>query len=265
MIRRLSGVSHVRFYSALVFSQFGNPSEVLSLQEYPDKDVELNPYDLRLRMLAASVNPSDLNTIEGVYPLQPPDPDWKLPAVAGHEGVGEVLETGSKVSEFRPGDWAVPLVSHQGTWRERGVFQSHFWHKISNSIPVHAAATLAINPSTALCLLREFVDLKKGDVIIQNGATSAVGQSIIQLARVKGIHTFNIIRDRPGFNQTKEYLLSLGATFVEREETAMDSFSKIIIFTMISFVLEKSGLPLGSLGLNCIGGKEVILVSKLLK
>jgi len=36
----------------------------------------------------------------------------------------------------------------------------------------------------------------KGDVIIQNGANSAVGQSVIQIAKAWGIKTINVIRDR---------------------------------------------------------------------
>lgn len=35
-----------------------------------------------------------------------------------------------------------------------------------------------------------------GDVIVQNGATSIVGQCIIQLARARGVYSINIIRDR---------------------------------------------------------------------
>lgn len=63
-----------------------------------------------------------------------------------------------------------------------------------------------ISPPTALCLLKQFVDLKEGDVVVQNGATSAVGQSIIQLSRMKGIHTFNIIRNRSNFNSFMLFL-----------------------------------------------------------
>lgn len=37
-----------------------------------------------------------------------------------------------------------------------------------------------------------------GDVIVQNGATSMVGQCVIQLAKSRGIHNINIIRDRWG-------------------------------------------------------------------
>ncbi len=43
-------------------------------------------------------------------------------------------------------------------------------------------------------MLTSFVCI--GDAIVQNGATSIVGQCIIQLARYRGIHSINIIRDR---------------------------------------------------------------------
>lgn len=45
-------------------------------------------------------------------------------------------------------------------------------------------------------MLEDFVKLKAGDVIVQNGANSAVGQSVIQLAKLRGVKTINIIRDR---------------------------------------------------------------------
>ena len=35
-----------------------------------------------------------------------------------------------------------------------------------------------------------------GDCIIQNGANSAVGQCVIQLAAAWGVNTINIIRNR---------------------------------------------------------------------
>lgn len=65
-----------------------------------------------------------------------------------------------------------------------------------NDIPVAYAATLAINPATALCMLNEFEKLEKGDVIIQNGANSMVGLAVVQLARERGIRTINVVRTR---------------------------------------------------------------------
>ena len=42
-------------------------------------------------------------------------------------------------------------------------------------------ATIAVNPGTAYRMLKDFVALKSGDVVIQNGANSAVGQAVIQV------------------------------------------------------------------------------------
>jgi NADPH:quinone reductase-like Zn-dependent oxidoreductase len=45
-----------------------------------------------IRPIQAPVNPSDINQIEGKYPIKP-----SLPAVAGNEGVGVVRSVGSQV------------------------------------------------------------------------------------------------------------------------------------------------------------------------
>lgn len=63
-------------------------------------------------MLAASVNPADINTIQGVYPVKP-----KLPAIGGNEGVGEIAWVGSEVTCMKKGDRVIPNFSGWGTWR----------------------------------------------------------------------------------------------------------------------------------------------------
>lgn len=69
-------------------------------------------------------------------------------------------------------------------------------------------------------MLHDFVSLNKGDVIIQNGANSACGQNVIQLARILGYQTVNIIRNRPepDLENLKNHLKSLGARYVLTEE-----------------------------------------------
>jgi mitochondrial enoyl-[acyl-carrier protein] reductase / trans-2-enoyl-CoA reductase len=58
------------------------------------------------------VNPADINTIQGKYPSRPP-----LPAVAGNEGVGEIVEVGANVQNLRIGDRVVPNGPNFGIWR----------------------------------------------------------------------------------------------------------------------------------------------------
>ena len=55
-------------------------------------------------------------------------------------------------------------------------------------------------------MLRDFVSLKPGDWIIQNGANSGVGQAVIQIAREMGVHTVNIVRDREDIDALKQRL-----------------------------------------------------------
>lgn len=45
-------------------------------------------------------------------------------------------------------------------------------------------------------MLKDFIDLQPGDWVIQNGANSAVGQAVIQIAAARGLKTINLIRDR---------------------------------------------------------------------
>lgn len=53
-----------------------------------------------------------------------------------------------------------------------------------------------INPPTAWGMLTEFRSLLAGDFLVQNGANSAVGQAVIQIAAARDLRTINVIRDR---------------------------------------------------------------------
>jgi trans-2-enoyl-CoA reductase len=59
--------------------------------------------------------------------------------------------------------------------------------------PVYAAM-LKINPMTAWRLLHHYVDLARGDWLIQNAANSAAGRAVIQIARELGYRTVNVVR-----------------------------------------------------------------------
>ena len=107
-----------------------------------------------------------------------------------------------------------------GTWQTYVVKDQSVWHKINKESPMEYAATITVNPLTALRMLEDFITLNPGtgislvvvffsfmclvpnslvcigDAIVQNGATSIVGQCIIQLAQYRGVHSINVIRDR---------------------------------------------------------------------
>ncbi|XP_010520323.1 PREDICTED: probable trans-2-enoyl-CoA reductase, mitochondrial [Tarenaya hassleriana] len=233
---------------AVVYDLHGPPDSVTRVVELPP--VEMRENDVCVKMLAAPINPSDINRIEGVYPVRPP-----VPAVGGYEGVGEVYAVGSSVKRFAPGDWVIPSPLSSGTWQTYVVKEENVWHKIDKASPMEYAATITVNPLTALRMLEDFVTLKSGDCIVQNGATSIVGQCVIQLARLRGISSINIIRDRVGSHEAKEKLKSLGADEV-LSESQLDVKNVKGLF---------GNLPEPALGFNCVGGNAASLVLKFLR
>lgn len=85
---------------------------------------------------------------------------------------------------------------------------------------MYALSGISSNPCTAYRMLHDFVALNKDDVVIQNGANSACGQNVIQLANIFCFKTVNIIRSRPepDLENLKKHLMSLGATNVLTQE-----------------------------------------------
>ncbi|NXH22725.1 MECR protein, partial [Bucco capensis] len=208
------------------------------------KDLEvakLGDSDVLVKMLAAPVNPADVNMIQGTYAIL-----FQLPAVGGNEGVGEVLEVGHRVAALKAGDWVIPANTGLGTWRTHGVFPEESLLKVPSDMPVLCAATLSVNPCTALRMLADFESLAPGDSVIQNAANSGVGQAVIQIAKASGIKTINIVRDRPDLPQLVERLMALGADHVITEEMLRKPEMKDIF----------KSIPKPRLALNCVGGKS---------
>ncbi|KAG7389259.1 hypothetical protein PHYPSEUDO_010817 [Phytophthora pseudosyringae] len=237
-----------RSMSTVRYSEFGHPLSVLKT-EADDKEAAPAKGQVALKFLAAPINVADLSQIQGAYAIKP-----KFPAVAGNEGVAVVTAVGAGVTNVKVNDRVIPTGAGFGTWRSKAVADSAEVMKISDKIKVEDAATLAVNPATAYRMLADFATLNKGDVVIQNGANSAVGQAVIQLAALRGIQTINIIRDDGDYDVTVDTLKSLGATIVCTDDyTGSAKFKQLI-----------SDLPAPKLALNCVGGKTSLEMAKVL-
>ncbi|XP_064381014.1 enoyl-[acyl-carrier-protein] reductase, mitochondrial isoform X2 [Dromaius novaehollandiae] len=195
----------------LLYGRHGEPAAVLQLRDL--EVAKLGESDVHVKMLAAPINPADINMIQGTYAILS-----ELPAVGGNEGVGQVVEVGSRVTSVKPGDWVVPADTGLGTWRTEAVFPEETLLQVPSDIPLLCAATLSVNPCTAYRMLADFETLRPGDSVIQNGANSGVGQAVIQIAKASGIRTINVVRDRPDLPKLVERLMSLGADHVITEE-----------------------------------------------
>src|SRR5438067_6010777 len=91
---------------AIVFDQPGDES-VLHLGEAPRPS--MGPDDLRLRVRATAVNRADLLQRQGFYPPPP-----GASSILGLECAGEIIEVGSRVPDFRPGQRVMALLPGGG-------------------------------------------------------------------------------------------------------------------------------------------------------
>ncbi|KAK6518497.1 mitochondrial 2-enoyl thioester reductase [Arthrobotrys conoides] len=250
------GYAHSR---CLVFSNFGQPEKVLKLHSYSVPP----PYDdiINVKFIASPINPADINQLEGVYPEKP---EFTLElgtgdksAVPGNEGLVEIVSCGSKVNpSIRPGQWAIMSGPNFGTWRTYAQAREANLILIPDKeglSPIQAA-TVSVNPSTAYRMLKDFAGLEPGDYFVQNAANSGVGRSAIQIGRLWGLKSINIIRDRPGIEKLKEELRTIGGTEVITEAEAKDRRTMARI---------TGGQPV-RLALNCVGGESATNLARIL-
>lgn len=252
---------------ALIFSKHGEPQDVLRLHTHSISPAHSNL--VTIRFLTSPINPADINQIQGLYPSKPtfttslgtPEPV----AVGGNEGVAEVVGTGEKIKGLKKGDWVVVKKQSFGTWRTHAQTTKDLLLKIedkSGVTPVQVG-TVSVNPCTAYRMLRDFPEggLNEGDWFIQNGANSGVGRAAIQLGKLWGYKSINVVRDRPKeeLDPLKRELEGLGANAVitDKELEGKEIKDRVAEWT-------NGGREKIRLGLNCVGGKMVNSMAKLL-
>ena len=136
-----------------------------------------------------------------------------MPAKAGSEGVGRVVEVTPEASTLKEGQ--LVLILGGGTWSDEVVAPEAGFLPLPDMGPlapevIEQLGMSVVNPVTALLMLNDFVELSDGQWIVQSAANSAVGGYVIQLAKQRGIKTVNVVR-REGL---AEQLYAKGADVV---------------------------------------------------
>ncbi|CAE6528547.1 unnamed protein product [Rhizoctonia solani] len=254
-----STIRHFSSRRAVIYSNTGDPAQVLSVSRISPLPDSVPPGHIGVKFLLSPINPADLNVVQGVYPSKPTIRDnlgTPSPAfIGGNEGVGQVERVGSGITELTIGDWVVMTKPQSGTWASYAYVEPGDVTKVDKRIGETRAATITVNPPTAHGMLSEFRTLGSGDYVIQNGANSAVGQAVIQIAAARNLRTINVIRDRPNLNELKHYLISLGATHVITEQELTDNSMR----AKVKEWTQGKGIKLG---LNCVGGKPTATLAK---
>lgn len=178
------------------FDKFGEPAEVLKIVDSP---VPMpSPGQMLIRMRARPINPSDLLTVRGLYGVLP-----RLPASPGVEGVGVIEELGLGVNEFKVGQRVIP-VGAPGTWQEYILAQSDEVIRCPDAINDATASQFVVNALTAWVMTTEELALRPGEWLLQTAAGSALGRIVLQLSRLRGFKTINVVRRREQVDELKE-------------------------------------------------------------
>jgi NADPH:quinone reductase-like Zn-dependent oxidoreductase len=184
---------------AIVFDRHGDPAEVLQVRDMPEPQPPFRR--VRVRMLAAPINPSDLLTIEGRYGKLP-----KLPATPGYEGVGIVEATGGGVLGWLRKGKRVALISTDGgTWAEQCVVRAKHVVSVPADVPDEQAAMFFVNPITAVAMVRHVLRVPAGEWLLQSAAGSALGHMVIRLGKLDGFKTINVARRREQAEELRKY------------------------------------------------------------
>jgi putative PIG3 family NAD(P)H quinone oxidoreductase len=166
---------------AITLPTFGGP-EALTLAEIPVPAI--GPDDVLIEVAAAGVNRADLMQRQGFYPPPPGAPEWP-----GMELSGTVLEVGSRVSTWRPGDRVCALVPGGG-YAERAVVDAGLILAVPDSVDLVDAAGIPEAACTVFANVFMSTGLQPGQSVLIHGGSSGIGSMAIQLGVALGNRVF---------------------------------------------------------------------------
>jgi len=174
--------------NAAVVARYG-PPEVVSITQVPKPVPRDNEILIRIR--ATTVNSGDtrlraLRVPAGLGPIV----RWQMGVfgprqpVLGFELAGDVEAVGKDVTRFKPGDrvFGSPGFEFGCHAEYRCLAEDGAVALIPDGLDYAGAVALCFGGITALTFFR-CADLKRGETILINGASGAVGTSAIQIAR----------------------------------------------------------------------------------
>jgi putative PIG3 family NAD(P)H quinone oxidoreductase len=163
---------------AIVIEQPGDES-VMRMGEIERPTV--GPGDLRIRVTATALNRADLLQRQGLYPPPP-----GASPILGLECAGEVMEVGTDVQGWRPGDRAMALLAGGGYAAEAVVPAGSAMHVPDTLSDIEAAALPEVFLTAFLNIFLLGQPPAGGSVLVHGGG-SGVGTAAITLCKLAGL------------------------------------------------------------------------------
>ncbi len=141
--------------------------------------------DVLIQVHAASVNVLDSKIRRGEFKLILP---YRLPLILGNDVAGTVLDVGSRVRRFKPGDQVIARLDDDriGGFAERiSVKETSLAFKPAN-LTMEEAASIPLVGLTAWQALVDTAQLQAGQKVLIHAGSGGVGTLAIQLAKRLG-------------------------------------------------------------------------------
>jgi NADPH:quinone reductase len=172
------------------FDRFGEPAEVLGLVDAEAPTPAKG--EVRVRLNARAIHPSDLQNVRGKYGRPPP-----LPATPGNDAAGVVDALGEGVTAPVVGTRVALLLganAGRGTWREQVCVPAQMVVPTPSGLSDAQAGALWVNYLSIAAMVDDVLRLKPGDVLIQTAAGSQLGRAMVEFATLRGLVLVNVVR-----------------------------------------------------------------------
>lgn len=192
---------------AILFPRYGSP-DVLQLTEV-EKPVP-NENQVLIKVVAASANPLDWHRMRGEPFIARMGEGLRKPTDTrlGADLAGRVEAVGKNVTEFKPGDEVFGAIG-AGSFAEYACTREKNLALKPGHISFEAAAAAPVVGLTALQGLRDTGQIRAGQKVLVNGASSGVGNFAVQLAKSYGTEVTGVCSTR-----NLEMVCSTGADHV---------------------------------------------------
>lgn len=173
---------------AILCTQPKDDLSTTGLAEVPVPDP--GPGEVRVKVMAASLNPVDWKLCSGVAPW------WTEPHVVGLDASGVVDKLGEGVTGWTVGDRVVwhGNLRRQGVFAEYATTVAHVMTRLPESVSYEAAAALPCAGLTAYQAVVRKIRLQPGQAIVVQGATGGVGGFAVQIAHRIGAKVIALAR-----------------------------------------------------------------------
>ncbi|MBY3395725.1 zinc-dependent alcohol dehydrogenase family protein [Rhizobium laguerreae] len=228
-------------YQAVV-RKFGPAQDVVELEQAALPSLRRD--QVRVRLLARAINPSDIITISGAYSGR-----TTLPFIPGFEAFGIVEQCGEEVHGLSPGTRVLPVRS-AGGWQEFKDTDPGWCLRVPDDLTDFEAATSYVNPMTAWLMLHAKIGLRPGMRIAINAAASSIGAILIGLANAAGVEPVAIVRSEGSLERLRG---RVEAVIVDREGSESD---------LLAGLAGRHGLDAV---LDCVGGVRAAVLADALR